>query len=139
MVELIIVAMLLAILATSALFAAPKYFSRRRDTTRKFDLNQMKVAFEDYSNDKTCYPDPDLLFNCGSNDLAPYMKKVTCDPGTDQPYEYVLSSDCRSYELYTTLENTDDKDITEVGCQNGCGPGGEYNYGIVGGGAVLDR
>ena len=138
MIELIVVALLIGILASSIMIMAPNYFLKRRDNQRKVDLSTMKVAFEDYANDHTCYPPENDLQDCGDNTLSPYLIKVPCDPSTNQPYTYVLGSDCRSYELYTTLENTDDPDIEEVGCASGCGPNND-NYGVVGGGALLDR
>lgn len=139
LIEVIAVIMILAILGTSAVLAAPKYLIARRDAQRKADLASFKTAFESYVGDKSCYPATALLQTCGSTALVPYQNKVHCDPRTNQPYRYVRAADCRSYELYTLLENTNDDKITEVGCENGCGPGNAYNYGVVGGGAVLDR
>lgn len=138
-IEIIVASVILGLLATAMAYGVPKYFQKRRDVTRKFDVNQMKRAFEDYASDHTCYPAANLVQDCDSNALEPYLKRVPCDPKTELPYEYVLSVDCRSYELYTTLENTDDQDIVDSGCQNGCGPSRDQNYGVVGGGAVLDR
>ena len=138
MIELIVVALLLGILATSVMIMAPNYFLKRRDNQRKVDLNSMKVAFEDYANDETCYPPQSAVQDCGDTTLAPYLVRVPCDPSTNEAYTYVLGSDCRSYELYTTLEDENDPDIEEVGCENGCGPNND-NYGVVGGGALIDR
>jgi prepilin-type N-terminal cleavage/methylation domain-containing protein len=140
MVEIIIVLLIFGILATTMIVNVPNYFEKRRDDQRKADLHNLKIAFEDYAGDKICYPPANLLSSCGSlTALSPYMRKVPCDPSTNQPYVYVLSSNCQSYQLYTTLEKTDDPDITSVGCATGCGPGKAYNYAVVGGGASVEN
>ena len=139
MVEIIVVAAILGLLATGMLVAVPKYFQRQRDIQRKSDLATYKIQLEEYYADNTCYPPAGDMQNCAGTNLRPYLKEVLCDPGTDQPYQYVLSNGCQQYELYTNLEDITDPDIAEIGCQNGCGPGNAYNYGVVGGGALIDN
>lgn len=138
-VELVVVMLVFAVLVGVGLSAIPSYLTRRRDNQRKADLHLMKFSFEDYMNDKNCYPPVNQVQSCESTVLAPYMRKVPCDPRTNQAYTYILSADCRSYQIYTNLENTNDADVTALGCQTGCGPGNAYNYGVVGGNAVFDR
>lgn len=139
MIELIVVSALIALLSAYVLYSAPHYIEKRRDEQRKVDLHNLKVALEDYSNDKTCYPPANILASCNSTTaFSPYMKRVPCDPKTGQAYRYVLASNCLSFQLFTTLEDTTDKEIEAVGCESGCGPGGAYNYGVAGGGALVE-
>jgi prepilin-type N-terminal cleavage/methylation domain-containing protein len=139
MVEVIIVILIFAILATAMMISVPGYLSKRRDDQRKADLHNMKVAFEDYNNDKSCYPPEQLIRSCGSKDIAPYLKFVPCDPSTKQPYSYTRTADCQGYQLYAVLENPDDADVETLGCEQGCGPDGAFNYGVVGGTSLLER
>lgn len=137
MIEIIIVSAILGLVAMAMVVSTPKYFQRQRDLQRKSDLKQYKVALEEYYADNVCYPAVADLQNCGSGDLTPYLRRVLCDPN-GQPYAYQLSNGCQQYSIYTNLEDTTDSDIEEVGCESGCGPGGAYNYGIVGGGALIN-
>ncbi|MEO8581622.1 MAG: type II secretion system protein [Patescibacteria group bacterium] len=139
MVELVIVIVIFGILAAGMLATVPSYFVKRRDDQRKADLHNMKFAFEDYVNDKNCYPPANIVQSCGSVALDPYMRKIPCDPKTSSAYTYVLSADCQSFQIYTSLEDTQDADVAALSCQAGCGPGKAYNYGVVGGNALFDR
>lgn len=139
MVEVVIVVLLFGVLAGIGLFSVPSYLSKRRDNQRKADLHNMKIAFEDYNNDNDTYPPVNMIQSCNSTAIAPYMKKVPCDPKTKAAYSYILSADGQGYQLYTLLENTNDADVATLGCQAGCGPGDAYNYGVVGGTSLLDR
>lgn len=139
MVEIVIVLLIFGILATVGITSIPSYLVRRRDAQRKADLHNMKVAFEDYVGDKSSYPPVGIITSCGSTSLSPYLRKIPCDPYTAAAYSYVLAADGQSYQIYTNLEDTTDGDIASQGCTSGCGPGKAYNYGVVGGGALMDR
>lgn len=96
--------------------------SRSRDAQRKSDLAKIKVAYENYFNDNGCYPDPDILDNCESEDLRPYMSAVPCDPQTGDPYVYLPEANqCSGYRLLSILENSDDPVIVQLNCTSGCG------------------
>src|SRR5258708_1862599 len=84
LIALAIVAMLIAILV----LGQGLQLSRGEDARRKADLAKLKVSFEDYYNDKGCYPPAALLQRCGSADLSPYVAKIPCDPRTKAPYPY---------------------------------------------------
>lgn len=145
MVEVIIVITILALLMLLALSLFPKQIEKARDARRKSDLGKIKVVFEDYYNDNGCYPEQEILDDCGGAALAPRLNAVPCDPATGQPYVYVPESECKGYRIYASLEKGDDPVITELGCDasDGCGlvnipnapepPTGEdsdYNYGV---------
>ncbi len=138
MVELTIVAAIIALLVLLALLNIPKIIIRARDGRRKSDLAAYKIALEHYYEDHRCYPTAALLANCNSPSLQPYLPKILCDPSTVQPYTYV-SNQCDSFLMYTKLKDTSDRDIEALGCSSGCGPdenndgNGDYNYGIASG------
>jgi len=78
------------------------------DTRRKADLAALKIAFEAYYADHDCYPPSSILNNCGSDDLAPYLNKIPCDPNDNSPYDLQTppdnSSTCpQQYAIYTPL------------------------------------
>ena len=97
--------------------------NRGKDARRKKDLARIKVAFEEYYNDKGCYPNQAKIDELGSpavcdsvSIFAPWLAPWLCDPDGD-PYEIVIDGsdiNCPNvYRAYTTLDNTKDKDIPE--------------------------
>ena len=87
------------------------------DAVRKTDLAKLKAVFESYYEDHGCYPQLDILDNCGGSDLQPYMDTIPCDPNTKEPYllYYYPESTCpQKFVIYTQLANIFDpagKDI----------------------------
>jgi prepilin-type N-terminal cleavage/methylation domain-containing protein len=141
MIELLISVTILAILITVGMVNFGGAQRRTRDAERKRDLQDIKIAFENYYNDNGCYPAAGTMDSCGAATLSPYLKQIPCDQTTGDPYGYVpLANACQGYRLYTQLEETRDEDIVSVGCSptDGCGypvvP--EYNYGIAVGTSV---
>lgn len=137
-VEVLVTILVMAILSSAMAVYLPAYFEKKRDDERKVDLKKLKIAFEDYAGDKQLYPSVAELNTCGSDALRPYLLQVPCDPLTRQPYRYVPAADRLSYQLYTVLEYETDPIIAGIGCASGCGPGGAYNYGVSGGGALVE-
>lgn len=139
-IELLIVITIIAILAVVALLAVnpKKQINKGYDAVRKKDLNNLKIAFEDYNGDHSCYPPAGILDVCGGEQLRPYMEKIPCDPQTREKYLYVPEegNDCSGYRVLTGLRNKTDPYIEQVGCSStlGCGVGVDvsvdYNYGI---------
>lgn len=130
--EILIAAGIVVFLLFVAFWALQAQLAKGRDAKRKSDLSQIKVAVEDYYNDKECYP-PLSAFACNpGTGLQPYLSKVPCDPFTGESYYIELEpSACSSwYIIYTKLEYEQDPSITGVGCAGGCGPGGAYNWGV---------
>ncbi len=130
--ELLIVVSIVILLLLFLLINLKTQLQKGRDTRRKADLGRIQKSFEEYFNDKQCYPYEEVLDDCGSNNLAPYLKKVPCDPVTVEPYLYVPGepSLCGGYRVCAKLENKQDPDIARIGCHpdNGCGFGLGYNY-----------
>ena len=123
--ELLVVVSILAIMAmiVVGILNPAALVNKGKDARRKKDLARIKVAFEEYYNDKGCYPDQTRIDElsspvvCGSISVfAPWLTPWPCDPDGD-PYEIVVEgadAGCpNAYRVYTTLDNTKDKDIPE--------------------------
>ena len=115
LVELLIVVSIMVVLAIMMLgaFNPSGMFNRGRDTVRKKDLNRIKIAFEEYFNDKGTYPlDVDswnIKSNCGKNITTfPYLKPWPCDPNGNP---YVILVYANKFKVLADLENKKDKDI----------------------------
>jgi len=94
-------------------------------------LSRLKTAFEEYYSDNNCYPPSGILKICGegTDQLAPYLRVVPCDPQTNQGYILVTENDTcpQWFKIYTNLDNKDDDIIADLGCAGGCGPStGDY-------------
>ncbi len=152
LLELIIVVALIGLILTALIIAINpnQQFAKARDAKRKSDLAQLKKTFEDYYNDKNCYPKPQEVCTDGlngdgsqnpicticSNTFSPYMTKLPCDPEHPQrrylyrvdPAETVCPT---NFRLYAILSNVTDPIINELGCYgSGCGPYGDSSYGV---------
>lgn len=140
MIEVLIVLSIIGIFSTAGVIGFQTSQAKARDAQRKGDLAKIKVAFEDYYNDNSCYPDSSVLANCGQP-FSSYLNSIPCDPITGEAYKYVPNTNsCTGYRLYAALENTTDPIIGQLGCDgpNGCGYGATYNYGVSAGVAVND-
>lgn len=141
LIELLIVLSILALLLVLWYVLSQTQLSRSRDAQRKADLDRISIAFEDYFNDTNCYPDPDILLECGSTAFQPYLDRIPCDPISGEPYVYVPleENQCKGYRVYAALEDKNDPIINQLGCAqpNGCGVGSLYNYGISAGVPVV--
>jgi type II secretory pathway pseudopilin PulG len=135
--EFLIILALIAFLALILLFGFSRQQGRARDARRKADLEKIRIAFEDYYNDKGCYPPPGILNNCRGEQLQPYLVEIPCDPFRHTPYIYVRfeGDRCKGYRVLTSLEDDQDPAIGEAGCDTacGCGFGADYNYGVSAG------
>jgi prepilin-type N-terminal cleavage/methylation domain-containing protein len=110
LIELLVVVTILALLIIGALLSLNKNRDKATDAKSKSDLSRLKIAFEDYYNDKNCYPPAewfDGTEDCGSSSLKPYLAQIPCDPRTGKPY--VLETDataCGWFKLYGQLTQT---------------------------------
>lgn len=127
LIEILIVATIITLLAILIItaFRPRTQMAKSRDARKKADLVKLKSLLEDYYNDHNCYPG-DL-----KDLVSDYLDKFPSS--LEGLYDYY--SDCASYRLYTRLEYEKDPDIVAVGCEFGCGPGGDsgscaYNYGL---------
>ncbi|EKD68228.1 MAG: hypothetical protein ACD_48C00016G0004 [uncultured bacterium] len=154
--EIMIVVTVIAILAVFALLSFQKQTIRGYDSKRKADLATLKVLFEDYYNDHTCYPTKgqwdlyDCITKANGDFLKPYLggKDIPCDPVTNTRYLYMTINDkteqpCGGYRAFSQLRDTSDGNIKDAGCDpdpnKGCGYAPySFNYGIAMGGEVAN-
>lgn len=119
MIVISIIGILGVIMVSS--FGSVGVFNKARDAQRKKDLGRIKIAFEEYFNDKGCYPDSatvaklNLATNCNSSVFSPWISNWPCDPDK-KAYPVVVEdawvSNCsRWYKVFANLENTMDHDI----------------------------
>ncbi len=114
LIELLIVIVIIGILSVGLIpkvLDAPK---RARDTTRKADIGNIKVALESYYADKNSYPDTSKF-----SDLKDYFqgKTTPVDPADKSAYGYILvPAGC--YALSAKLEvkvgNNSDTDASKA-------------------------
>jgi len=143
LVEFIIVVALLMLLAIITLSALnPGLLTERaRDTQRKKDLGTISVAFEEYFNDKGCFPTQGSIdaLECGKDGFKPWLSSWPCDPNGQKYYVYTGSGTCpTSYRILTNLKNKQDKQIPSgwysqnIGFKFGDGSLtiNEVNYGV---------
>lgn len=131
--EILISATVIALLAVLLLYAfqPQTQVTRSQDAKRKADLSKLTNILEDYYNDHNCYPTT-------LNDLVPdYINPLPRDPETGELYEYYPDG-CQIYRVYVVLGYTEDPDIIEAGCEYGCGPLCDFNYGVCSSNAQLE-
>ncbi|MDD2225100.1 MAG: type II secretion system protein [Candidatus Shapirobacteria bacterium] len=101
------------VMAMVGIFNATGTVDKGRDTQRKKDLKRIKVAFEEYLNDKGSYPMDvgtwNKMSNCGSAVFSPYLSPWPCDPD-GKPYMIIVEKKDR-FRVLTNLKNKKDKDI----------------------------
>lgn len=135
LLELIVVMAIIGILSTMMIGNFVTSQMRARDAKRKNDITQLQRALEQYMNDHGTYPlstDNDVsgqIIGCGVDPLVPaactwgqefslglspkstYMIKLPVDNRTGVTYHY--RSNGTKYQIYTRLENVQDKDFLE--------------------------
>lgn len=120
LVELIVVITILAILGTISFFALGGFVVSARDSNRISDVNSMKSVLENYSLQTGFYPAPSdwvnitysgwIVFTQGTfwksvkRAVKNEIDKVPLDPLFENEYDYSLSSNKRSYNLWFIQE-----------------------------------
>lgn len=132
LIELLVVIAIIGLLASVVMVALNGARMKARDTRRKADLKQIRMALELYYQDNNKYPPAGGCAygtNCyifstdGVNwfsALLPFVSKVPQDPKnnaagpwSDGNYSYAygnVTSDGQAFDLTTQLENTSDPD-----------------------------
>lgn len=146
---LITISILILLLAALFLVFNPKtQIDKANDGKRKVELSSLKKVFEDWYNDKGCYPlppqicydaatqRPDGTYTCHicgnestSPSLSPYLSQLPCDPRQPvKKYLYQVDSiTCPSlYRTYTVL-TADPKEY----CATDSPMETEYNWGVA--------
>ena len=132
LIELLVVIVLIGLLTSASYLVGKNYLKKAKDAKRKMDLERIKTTLYDYYFDQNCFPKN--LPDCGQNfnGSMVYLGNFPCDPLLKTTYGYqVQDKECSQwFKILTNLENTRDPDIRKVGCQAGCGPECQYNYGL---------
>jgi prepilin-type N-terminal cleavage/methylation domain-containing protein len=123
LVELLIVAMLISILAGVVITVIQPgvLYSKARDGRRKGDLKIIQTALEQYFSANRSYPVSSWILVTGadtmSSALSPYLNSVPLDPvndrsnagpcGVDDEYGYNYKSDGSYYYVTAIMENAE--------------------------------
>lgn len=134
LVEILIVSTVIGLVTIFSVVNGQTQLQKTRDAVRKSNIDQIKLAIEEYYQDKECYPQ--ALPTCGNSfqdGSKVIIDSIPCDPTEKLSYTYVPeTSNCpKSYQLYATLEYKNDGIIDKIGCRNGCGPECQFNYGVA--------
>ncbi len=123
--EVLIVVTIIVIIALAILLGINPLLQifKGYDARRKADLYRLKTAFESYYTDHDCYPSTDILKQCGSSALQPYLDAIPCDPQEKAPYTLKLipeGSSCpQSFAVYGDLRSATDPLAKKIpGCPN---------------------
>jgi len=115
--ELLIVMAITGILsiAIAGILNPTVLVNKGKDSQRKKDLNRIKIAFEEYFNDKGYYPQDvytwNIPTNCNSGSVfSPYLSPWPCDPNGEN-YKIVVGKN--EFRVITNLGNKEDKDIPD--------------------------
>ena len=170
LMELLIIVALIAIVATAflVLLNPMQQINKARDSQKKSDLDLLKKTFEDYYNDKSCYPRiNEVCYNakpvyasteaitcniCGNKtappnfaNFSPYLPHLPCDsqsPIKDYLYQVDEIACPKWYRIYSELYNKDDSAINDLTCDGeSCGPKPNfgYNFGVSSPNTDLER
>lgn len=132
LVEILVVIVLIVALIIFSLINIPAQVAKARDAERKNSIDMIGKFIEEYYFDSGCYPIS--IPTCGNplylGDKI-YLSNLPCDPKSKDSYVYVseIGSCPKWFQLYGNLENKQDTAISTLGCENGCGPKCQFNYG----------
>lgn len=134
LLELLIVIGIMTLIFPVGFSSVTLQLQRARDLRRKSDLQNIKIAMEQYYSTVDAFPSE--APSCGKPFVYKsemFMSEFPCDPLTRLPYLYLTDSlsNYQWYKVYTYLERNDDIIIKQIGCQDGCGPECAYNYGVT--------
>lgn len=120
LVELLVVMSIIGVLAAVGLGSFTSAQTRGRDAERKSDLKQVSHALELYYADYGKYPDEgSLVWGAEFTDgKTIYFKKLPKDPLANKTYTYNVVDDGvnQKFQLFATLENSEDKDCIDNNC-----------------------
>lgn len=144
LIELLVVISIMSILTMITVSQFNTARKKARDVSRKSDLNSVSKAVTMFYADYGMFPLQDTFsetswggtFTDNTVDGYVYMKVLPKENQVEQPqYCYVVSSDRKSFALFSVLENTQDPDCKSPGYTH-CG-GKQYCYSVVSQNAVV--
>jgi prepilin-type N-terminal cleavage/methylation domain-containing protein len=116
LVELLLVIAILVVLMIMMIGAYDPglMVEKARDAKRKKDAGRIRVAFEEYFNDKGCFPSQAMIDNlaCDKDGFLPWLPDWPCDPNGPKYHIYMDGSACpKYYRILVNLKNRKDRDI----------------------------
>ena len=133
LLEILIAISLIGILIFSSVIFVPTQIKKAKDAKIKAHLHQIKMGLEDYYDSNSEYPK--TLPDCNQSlvkDGKFYIPNIPCNPYDGSSYVYRRNQGESEdwFKLYALLGNENDSNISLVGCDGGCGPDCQYNYGV---------
>ena len=132
LIEILVVVTIIGLLTAIGSSSYTLFNKQSRDSKRKTDLENIRMAVEMYRSDLGYYPDVLTDLTSGS-----YMSSIPTDPLNSQGYSYIYTAlvsgcttACTSYTLGTRLENLTTANCTTVtlaGCKTSA-PTKNCNY-----------
>ena len=111
LVEILVVASIISLLASIAAVSYSQFIKQSRDTRRKTDIEQIRAAIELYRNFNGLYPTGapggSMTFGTGSivdGGGTKYMTKIPQDPSSSSNTYYYGSTGAQDYALCAYLE-----------------------------------
>jgi len=130
LVEILVVATIISLLAGTGLVSYSSFVKNSRDARRKADLEQIRAALEMYRSNVGAYPTTapgqGLPFGTGSlgDGTNTYLQKIPQDPKSNKNYYYLYSAG--DYTLASQLENSSSCNSAPGG--DSCGTDYPCNY-----------
>lgn len=133
LIELLVTMAVVAIATIVVVFEVGVYRAKARDTTRKSDIETIRIALYEHHFNTGCFPRETDFPSCGDpleGENEPYLLNVPCDP-LEIDYEYQTKpGNCPQwFRLLTNLEISTDPSIIQAECMYGCGQNCSFNYG----------
>ncbi|MEN9327752.1 MAG: hypothetical protein RI947_560 [Candidatus Parcubacteria bacterium] len=123
LVEILVVATIIGLLASVGLFSYTQFSKQSRDAKRKSDLEVVRSALELYRSSNNTYP---LSVTWGGDICDPggcidgtYLKNIPNDPKASQNITYYYTSDGIDYTLGASMEGSDTNSCGD--CNSGAG------------------
>jgi prepilin-type N-terminal cleavage/methylation domain-containing protein len=114
MVELLVVATVIALLAAIGAISYSSFMKQSRDSKRKSDLEKIRSALEMYRSDNDYYP--------GSlPTLTPYIPVTPSDPKSGYTYNYCPVGVAPNYTNYSICSYLESPGRTVKTCCSNCG------------------
>ena len=142
LIELLVAVAIISVLLSVGLVSYSSFQKNARDTQRRRDLDQIKIALEAYFQENLVYPVDSggkikcgaTTFNwgerlvCGATPIV-YMESLPKDPKSTSPYIYCYISSAPNsiFRLYASMENNKNENLTTAESCSGV----DYKYKIT--------
>lgn len=147
LIELIVVMAIMGLLIGITASSFQNSRIKGKDAKRKSDLKQVQTALESYLNDHGLYPVSTVgkITACGAGGVSVcdwgssftdengtvYMAQLPRDPSSPtMVYQYYVSTDQKQYQIYASLENTEDSQLGSYPGKNCPDASFPCNYGV---------